>query len=97
VPVSNWLTAEQGNHLLSTADSLSIRGKRHCAALAILLDCGLHRAELTVLRVEDIQQREEHRVFADLVGKGAGGASLGVVPAVLSPTPGLLYAGAHVE
>jgi integrase len=28
------------------------------------------RAELTALRVEDIQQREEHWVIADLVGKG---------------------------
>jgi integrase len=38
--------------------------------LAILLGCGLRRAELTALRVEDIQQREEHWVIADLVGKG---------------------------
>jgi integrase len=37
--------------------------------LAILLGCGLCRAELTTLRVEDIQQREEHWVIADLVGK----------------------------
>ena len=40
------------------------------ATLAILLGCGLRRAELTALRVEDIQQREEHWVIADLVGKG---------------------------
>ena len=38
--------------------------------MAILLGCGLRRAELTALRVEDIQQREEHWVIADLVGKG---------------------------
>jgi len=38
--------------------------------LAILLGCGLRRAELTALRVEDIQQREEHWVIADLIGKG---------------------------
>jgi len=36
----------------------------------ILLGCGLRRAELTALRVEDIQQREEHWVIADLIGKG---------------------------
>ena len=34
------------------------------------MGCGLRRAELTALRVEDIQQREEHWVIADLVGKG---------------------------
>jgi integrase len=58
----------QGKHLLRTVDVL--RGKRDYATLAILLSCGLRRAELTVLRVEDIQQREEHWVIADLVGKG---------------------------
>ncbi len=42
----------------------------HFAAFAIPLGCGLHRAELTALRVEDIQQREEHWVIADLIGKG---------------------------
>jgi len=69
-PVGNWLTAEQGKHLLSTADIASLRGKRDYATLAILLGCGLRRAELTALRVEAIQQREEHWVIADLVGKG---------------------------
>jgi len=70
VPVGNWLTAEQGKRLLLSADSASLRGKRDYATLAILLGCGLRRAELTALRVEDIQQREEHWVIADLVGKG---------------------------
>ena len=70
VPVGNRLTAEQGKRLLLTADSASLRGKRDYATLAILLGCGLRRVELTALRVEDIQQREEHWVIADLVGKG---------------------------
>jgi integrase len=70
VPVGNWLTADQGKRLLLTADSASLRDKRDYATLAILLGCGLRRAELTALRVEDIQQREEHWVIADLVGKG---------------------------
>ncbi len=69
VPVGNWLSAEQGKRLL-TADGASLRSKRDYATLAILMGCGLRRAELTALRVEDIQQREEHWVIADLVGKG---------------------------
>jgi integrase len=69
VPVGNWLTADQGKRLLLTADS-SLRGKRDHATLAILLGCGLRRAELTALRAEDIQQREQRWVIADLVGKG---------------------------
>jgi len=70
VPVGNWLTAEQGKRLLLAADGPTLRGKRDYATLAILLGCGLRRAELTALRVEDIQQREEHWVIADLAGKG---------------------------
>lgn len=70
VAVGNWLTAEQGKRLLQTAGDTNLQAKRDYATQAILPGCGLHRAELTALRVEDIQQREEHRVIADLVGKG---------------------------
>jgi integrase len=37
--------------------------------VAMLLGCGLRRAELLALRVEWIQLREEHWVIADLIGK----------------------------
>ena len=70
IPVGNWLSAEQGKRLLRTVGVGGLRGKRDYATLAILLGCGLRRAELTTLRVEDIQQREEHWVIADLIGKG---------------------------
>jgi site-specific recombinase XerC len=68
--VGNWLNADQGKRLLRASDTNSLRGKRDFATLAVLLACGLRRAELTGLRVEDLQQREEHWVIADLVGKG---------------------------
>jgi site-specific recombinase XerD len=70
VRVGNWLTAEQGKRLLTAADGASLRGRRDYAMLAVLLGCGLRRAELTGLRIEDLQLREEHWVIADLVGKG---------------------------
>lgn len=38
--------------------------------LAMLIGCGLRRAELLALPLESIQQREGHWVIADLVGKG---------------------------
>jgi integrase len=38
--------------------------------LAVLLGCGLRRGELLALNLSWIQQREEHWVIADLVGKG---------------------------
>jgi integrase len=37
--------------------------------VAMLIGCGLRRAELLALRLEAIQQREEHWVIADLLGK----------------------------
>jgi integrase len=37
--------------------------------VAMLIGCGLRRAELSALHLESIQQREEHWVIADLVGK----------------------------
>jgi integrase len=38
--------------------------------LAILIGCGLRRAELVALKLEDFQVREDHCVIADLIGKG---------------------------
>ena len=36
----------------------------------MLIGCGLRRAELVGLTLEDFQVREEHWVIADLIGKG---------------------------
>jgi site-specific recombinase XerC len=47
------------------------RELRDHAMVAMLIGCGLRRAELLALRLESIQQREEHWVIADLVGKAA--------------------------
>jgi integrase len=50
-------------------DRTALRGKRDYAMVAVLLGCGLRRAELAAAQVADLQQREEHWVFADLIGK----------------------------
>ena len=68
--IGNWLTAEQGKRLLAVFDDGNLRGKRDYAMVAVLLGCGLRRAEAAGLAVADLQQREEHWVIADLVGKG---------------------------
>jgi integrase len=70
VRLGNWLTHEQGRRLLESAAPSSARDLRDHAMVAMLIGCGLRRAELLALRVESIQQREEHWVIADLVGKG---------------------------
>jgi integrase len=69
VRLGNWLTPEQGRRLLESATPSTAREFRDHAMVAMLIGCGLRRAELLALRVESIQQREEHWVIADLVGK----------------------------
>ena len=69
VRVGNWLTVDQSRTLLGEPSD-SLRGKRDRAILALLIGCGLRRAELAGLGTEDFQVREEHWVIADLIGKG---------------------------
>jgi integrase len=68
VRLGNWLTREQGLRLLEHPTLSTARALRDYAMVAMLIGGGL-RAELLALRVESIQQREEHWVIADLVGK----------------------------
>ena len=69
VRLGNWLTPEQGRRLLECSAPVAARQLRDHAMVAMLIGCGLRRAELLALRGETIQQREEHWVIADLVGK----------------------------
>ena len=66
----NWLNREQAQSLLEKADGFALRKVRDVAVIAILLGCGLRRAELAALRKEDIQVRQGHWAIVDLVGKG---------------------------
>lgn len=70
VRLGNWLTPEQGRRLLEHAPPATPREARDHAMLAMLIGCGLRRGELLALTLESVQQREEHWVVADLVGKG---------------------------
>ncbi|HMF75686.1 MAG TPA: site-specific integrase [Bryobacteraceae bacterium] len=70
VRVGNWLTIDQAKALLQPAPADDLRSKRNRAILSILVGCGLRRAELVELRIEDFQLREDHWIIADLVGKG---------------------------
>ncbi len=68
--LGNWLTKEQANDLLNAPDPRILNGKRDRAILALLIGCGLRRAELLRLDVENLQQREARWVIPDLEGKG---------------------------
>ena len=66
----NWLVKDQANALLNAPDPATLTGLRDRAILALLLGCGLRRAELLRLNVDDLSQREGRWVFADMAGKG---------------------------
>ena len=75
----NWLTRDQAGLLLEKADGDDLRSLRDLAMISILLGCGLRRAELSALTVEDMQIRQGHWAIVDLVGKG------GHIPTVPMP------------
>src|ERR1700737_4207194 len=70
VRLGNWLTTEQGQALWQAPDPQRLKGKRDRALLALLLACGLRRHEAVALRLDHLQQREEHWAIVDLIGKG---------------------------
>jgi site-specific recombinase XerD len=70
VRVGNWLSAEQCKKLLISPSGSTLRDVRNHAILAMLIGCGLRRAEIVTIKVEDFALREEHWVLADLIGKG---------------------------
>ena len=69
VRLGNWLTPDQGRRLLDHPRPVAPREARDHAMLALLIGCGLRRGELLGLTLEAIQQREDHWVVADLLGK----------------------------
>jgi site-specific recombinase XerD len=70
VRIGNWLSIEQCKQLLAKPSSSELRDVRNHAVLAMLIGCGLRRAEVVTVRIEDFELREDHWVLADLVGKG---------------------------
>jgi site-specific recombinase XerD len=67
--IGNWLTVEQSLALWQAPDCKKLKGKRDRALLALLLACGLRRHEAVDLRIEHLEQREEHWAIVDLKGK----------------------------
>jgi site-specific recombinase XerD len=68
--IGNWLTVDQSKTLLSEPPTDHLRGSRDRAIIALLIGCGLRRAELVGLGTQDFEVREERWVIADLIGKG---------------------------
>jgi site-specific recombinase XerD len=69
--LGNWLSSDQAKLLLETADGEDLRSIRDLAMMAVLLGCGLRRAELSALEVADMEIRQGHWAIVDLIGKGS--------------------------
>jgi integrase len=67
--LGNWLTVEQSLALWQAPDVEKLKGKRDRALLALLLACGLRRHEAVALKLEHLEQREDHWAIVDLKGK----------------------------
>lgn len=65
----NWLTREQAQSWLNAPDPRTLKGLRDRSLLAVLIGCGLRRAEAANLSFEHIQQRDGRWVLVDLIGK----------------------------
>lgn len=65
----NWLTREEAQLWINAPDIKTLKGIRDRAILAILIGCGLRRAEAAILSVSHIQQREGRWAIVDIVGK----------------------------
>lgn len=65
----NWLTREQAQAWLGTPNTRTLKGLRDRALLAVLIGCGLRRAEAAALTFNHVQQRDGRWVLVDLIGK----------------------------
>ena len=65
----NWLTREEAQAWLTAPDTRTMRGRRDRALLAVLIGCGLRRAEAAGLTFDHVQQRDGRWVLIDLIGK----------------------------
>jgi integrase len=67
--VGNWLSLLQARSLLEVSDTLTIRGVRDRAVIALLMGSGLRRAEIAGLHTADLQTRDGRWLIPDLQGK----------------------------
>jgi integrase len=62
VRIGNWVTAEEGKRLIGAFGASTPKELGSPAMIALLIGCGLRRAEAAALKLEDVQLREGHWV-----------------------------------
>jgi site-specific recombinase XerD len=69
IRTGNWLTKQEAQKMLNAPATNRLKGLRDRAILAVLVGCGLRRAEAANLRFDHVQQRDGRWVLVDLIGK----------------------------
>lgn len=65
----NWLTQDLAQKLLNSPDTTTAKGLRDRAMLAVMIGCGLRRAEAFSLTVEHIQLVQGRWAIVNILGK----------------------------
>lgn len=74
-----WLTKEEVLALLEQPDTSALSGLRDFTVLALLVGCGMRRAEVMGLTIGHIQEMQGNLMVVDFIGKGRKQASV-VIP-----------------
>src|ERR1700693_4389072 len=56
--IGHWLTVEEGRRLVGAFGASTPKERRNRAMIAVLIGCGLRRAEAAALKLEDFQLRD---------------------------------------
>ena len=70
IRTGKWLTAEQAAALMLSVDRSTTRGRRDACVLALLLGCGLRRAEACSLETAQCVRHNGRLLLVNLAGKG---------------------------
>jgi integrase len=89
------LTKAQAEALINCPDPATLKGKRDRALLALLVGCGLRRAEAVALTTDHLQQRDGRWVIIDLRGKHGRLRTI-AVPAWVKQAVDLWYAASAI-
>ena len=79
IRTANWLNAAQSSALLVAPDRSTLAGRRDAAVIALLIGCGLERAEACALKVEQVAVTTQGRILiVDVEGRNGQGRNVSV-------------------
>jgi len=97
IRLRNWLSPEQVEALVNAPGANSSKGLRDRAILALLVGCGLRRAEVVALEMRHLERREGRWVLLNVEGKLGRLRTVPVPPWVKAAIDGWLRSAAIAE